>query len=859
MKEETQGMATLDYNAQIGVTLRPSTQAGQCTLEIDCRQIPSARFIQHLTKGLSLKTAAGTQAVHFDVSPFEKTPTVLKAEIPLTVTGSAELRLYDEPICPLVAQAGGEGFVLDGARAHERLTVSEVKMLANSDVKLAGVPHSRAALKGFDARLHAPITDLHTHASAQIKGADLMRIALEQDLKMGGDGITYPVELLKLLKPMGMELSTDQRAKVITVPSIKFSPGLKEHKQLQCEQDPGKGNTCEAIRLRDLTEEQRALLVRKMDVAQHTIQPFSRFDPEMYRFRNPLTKRSELSREMLLTIAKDYAKQGVRYAELSTGSMLENADWFAEAIKAVDEAQQKYGVTMRFLAGIPRDNDPADMLKNLEKIKYAARHPYLVGVDVLGYEFKSAKDFSWALRHIAQWAAAPDGSDLKAEEGWDFKRDFTIRMHAGETSKRPENVIECAKVGKEYGVKIRIAHALTGGRMGAKEKNWIKDECEARRLLVELCPPSNVAYNNISRVDKVPAKDWTALGATLLLGSDGGGALQVDATQLALDAVAAGLTLQDLEIMRAHEETFIAQQKANEAEKRTAYQKHYGQHADDKFIKDYKQRLHEIQHHSIDKEFIGRLPFLIMGAGGNTYNELLPEQESKNERQEIAVALEMLRKASRRENNAFILGRVKEEGVSGEMDRALMDHRDLHRDHAFAVAGLYKKGTTEIAKSITYCEALEGDDNNIPHELFKRATTLHPPALGIFISGSNFTSDVLRFYHDDQSHQGGLPFVVMDNVPGASKDFAPSIASHKRFKDGVSLLKAIDYQVRHTAVGKENYGNVLPFAEELYTVKDGEKCLDDAKLAQLKREAAAIVAKRQQEQDRAQRSWGWRI
>lgn len=845
MTDDSKQTITLDHNGQIPIRLIRSTgNGGGYDLAIDGSRVDSRRLFNQLQRGIALKVGSAVYTPKPDAIEISKPPHRLYWHIPCEeITNNAEILLQGEPICPLqlVSNNGDQEFALQPKRAHERLTLSEIKMLANADVVLKGIPFKRSAMAGFNPELHAPVTDLHTHSTAQIKARDLMQIAIEQDRHMDGSGITYPIELLQLLD---VALSDEQRSKIITVPSIKFSPGLNEDKVLECEKDPQRGHTCQAIRLKDLTQEQRDVIVRKMDIEQQTIQPFSRFDPEMYRFRNPLAKRSELAREVILTIARDYKQQGIRYTELSTGSMLESASWMAEAIKAVEEAQEHYGVTVRFLAGVPRSSDASNMLRNLEKIKYAARHPYIVGVDVLGYEFNSTKDFAWALQHIAQWASSSEDTELKPEQGWNFQRDFTIRVHAGETGKRRENVVECAKIAKQYGVKVRIAHALSGSKLSGHDRKLIEDEIKKGHLMVELCPPSNLTYNNLSRVDDAPLREWAQVGMPSVLGTDGGGAIQVDATQLALDAIAAGWTLEDLKQLREREEDFIAQQCTNEAEKSRAFKALYGRDANTKFIDGYTGRLREISHHSIDKEFSGRLPFLIAGAGGSTYDELVPAKEHGELRKSIRVAFEMLRMACRRETNAFVLGRVKEEGVSGEMDRVLMTHRHRNPGYAFPVAGVYLDGTTEIAKSISYCEAMKGDESSIPYKLFERAIKLHPPALGIFISGSTFTNDMLRYYHADAPHEGGWPFVVMKNAPGASMNFAKGTTADRHFEDGITLLKAIDHQVRHTDVGKKLYGDILPFAPELYTNRDGVRELDEAKLAELKRQAEENITMR---------------
>ncbi len=73
------------------------------------------------------------------------------------------LRLYNEPVVTLHPHGGQ--WVADPASRFHRLSATDLRILATSEVCPPGVPASRALFKGFDPAKHAPITDLHTHSS----------------------------------------------------------------------------------------------------------------------------------------------------------------------------------------------------------------------------------------------------------------------------------------------------------------------------------------------------------------------------------------------------------------------------------------------------------------------------------------------------------------------------------------------------------------------------------------------------------------------------------------------------------------------------------------------------------------------
>ncbi len=493
---------TLDHNEQIPVEVHREGYNHEVTVSIDLQTLENPSNLGgqqgHFQEGIKLlvdgKLLRSTTP-HLEGHILKFTGTFPDEAKTLTLT------LYGQPI--LTLQAEGDDFVLDPARAHERLTVDDLRMLATSDIRQDHVPTPRSLFKGFDPARHAPITDLHTHSSAQIGNVDLMDMALYRELD-------YPVELLQLLH---IDLTAEEQNKIKKKEGrgARFSPLEHELPKLDCETQNA---PCDVIPLNALTPEHQKQLQDQLRVAQDMTLSFSDFDRQYYRFVNPLVKNPALTKDMIMRIAQDYEQNGVKYAELSTASMLNldakgQATWFKEMIEAVKEAEQETGVTLRFLIGVPRSYGPAKVMAELEKIKYAARHPLIAGVDLLGYESNSTSDFSAALSHIADWARAPEGTELRTEDGWDFKHDFTIRIHAGETGKKSGNVAEAVKIADDFGVRVRIAHAVKQAKdPRLDEKIAELSSLESPLVSMEFCPSSNLAYNNIQDIRAVPLSRW---------------------------------------------------------------------------------------------------------------------------------------------------------------------------------------------------------------------------------------------------------------------------------------------------------------------------------------------------------------
>ncbi len=817
MKDEViASKLTLDHNEQIPLHAGIGhivDQERELTVSID---LSSLKHPENLGKGHfqnDLKIVAVKQDGTREALPI--TPEYANNKLTFDGIVSADIDMFEvalgkESIMRMKVQ--GRTLVPDERYLNNRLFVDEIRMLANSEVLQSHLPTSRSLFEGFDPQKHAPVTELHTHSSAQLSAKDLIDIALEQN-------IDYPTELLT--KKLGIVL-TPEEEKAVTVKAagLRFSPCEKEG--LKCEKQGGK---CDVIPLSALTEEHRMVLQQQLRIPQDMTLAFTDFDPAYYRFVNPIVKNPNIARPMILKIARDFAKKGVQYAELSTASMLNldangEASWFREAIQAIHDAEEETGVKLRFLISIPRNYTSYKAMMEFEKIKVAARHPYVVGMDLVGYEYNKTSDFGAILSHAADWARAPEGTELKPGDGWDFQKDFTFRIHGGETGKNAGNVAEPVRIAEHFGVQVRIAHALHEKPDSYLDKKIHElSSREPPLVSMEFCAPSNIAYNNIKNIQEVPFRRWLKCCKNWFIGSDGAGAIQTDPNQLALSAMAAGVSLQQLEQMRECETAYIARQQANFERKSKAFSNHYQPEAvhdegfdpkaNARFIQDLSQHIEAIQKPDISiqdpanpsttltvnkmdpvnpvlpEEFKGKMPILMAGASKESFDQL-----SRLTQTEIRNTLRMLVDALDPQKVYFVMGRTKREGITAVLDAAILDHNRVHPHNKFKVLALSTKDTPDLPHSFSWLVPQPGEIGQVPANISKFMHARYQEtkqALNIFISGSNFTGDMIKKTRDTKD----MPYLLMENAAGASQAASKEVRSERKFRDGMSLLMHI--------------------------------------------------------------------
>ena len=833
-QDPTTAETTLDIAGQYPLRVVKGPD-GKPQLELDLTRANRAYFRDHLQELLQLevggtiikplekkKEAIDGRKLHFTL------PADIKegAAMMLRTSYAVGDKVFSQPVSSFVYQ--GETLAAGPKHTEYQMSISETRALGRNlrrDADLSRdvlhkIPYDRKAREGFDASKHAPITDVHTHASAQVSGVSLVKAAIDEDLKepaakakINGveksfKGICYPVELLKQLGVYDPNQPTEPML------SREFNPGKDDG--LACEQ---KDVQCDGVRAKNLTEVQRDAIIAKMDIAADTTMSFSDFDRKMYRFRNPFVKHPALTKPILRSIAADYEVHGIKYAELSTGSMMDPA-WFKEMAEVVKEIEDAGGPKLRFLIGIPRNASPSQTFITLTKIKQLARHPYIVGADLLGYESNKTSEFGWALAHLAAWARASEGSELKPDEGWDFKRDFIIRVHAGETAKNQDNVRHAINIAAEYGVRVRVGHGLHASLDEKSEKSLqaITQHMDEKGLsnpdqfATERCMDSNQVYRTKMLVHNQPkfltvqarGKHGTPIDEKFVprfLSSDGGGALQTNPMQLAYSSLAAGMKLSELADIRQFEQGYIDRQAQREALKTKAFESHYGSATKglDAFLKEYQTKVDAIPREPrvgqtseknqlldyLPPIFDGKKPILIGGASGSSWDKM-----DKFDRVHVVRAMEMLVRVCDPKKTYFVMGRVQNEGVSKALDIAVKHWNAKHPQEKFAVLGRFagagKDPTGDLADTVDWVQDIPEGRDYVPASMLNFITKekgrfiTKEKGRAIFFNGSDFTAE-MAYGADDH----GIPHALHEPYKSDGKmgEVAQTTETHSQFRD----------------------------------------------------------------------------
>ncbi len=697
----------------------------------------------HLTSLLGL---ADTQReVRFTEGP----PYVLNAALTATASSFA-LHLNHRPL-------GGwevvSGELTETVALTHRLSVMELRMLGQ--FPHACVPYDRRVLdQAVDA--YAPVTDLHTHLSSQIRARALLEAGAAAD-------VGYPVELLSLI---GCDT---RRFTTRLMDSTAFTPAASDG--LLCEQA---GNRVQGIMLRDLLAhpDSAQRLAASMEIAYDEVIPFDALERRIYRMRNPLAKHPGVVEGMILSIAEDYAAQGVAYAELAV-TAAGQPDWLERAVLGLRKAEERTGVALRLLAALPRSLSPIAAITQLEMIKRVAQHPYVVGVDFLGYEANKTRNFGWALSNIARFAHAQKAGIDRSGTGWQFADDFIVRVHAGENGKNPDNVAEVLAIAEKYGVRVRVGHAAYGNDQ--VDKRRAARLAEAGLLMIEFNPDSNMAMNNIDRAEQLPIKQWADI--PYVIASDGAGIYRTDNRQLLAAATFAGLEMDDLAAMRGHEEAHISVQRRLFEAKEAAYLARHG--SDRNFIAWLKREKASLQEQDIMARLAPKKPLLIAGASGSSWGriDMATQRDIRDAIRRLVAMLDPGRVY-------FAVGRVKQEGIGQALDEALSAREEAAPDALpFDVVGMLSghQNMPALADYINHIVPLSGELMSVPTQM--TALLREYGGCALYIGGSAFTRDFIMC-----SKTLGIPFGVMANVAGASGEKASVLSESHVFHDAESMI-----------------------------------------------------------------------
>ena len=293
---------------------------------------------------------------------------------------------------------------------------------------------------------------------------------------------------------------------------------------------------------------------------------------------NPSYSGNSLFQDKLLWVARSYARQGIRYAEISDTTLVKK-EWAAAMLAQVHAVMPaitaETGVLLRFLAAIRRI--PLTIIRdkvvtgdyfreNLEVLQQVAADPYVAGSDIIGEELNDITELKPVIQEIVRIAATEPS--------------FVVRIHAGENDSLRDNVagsIRCVRESLAPGQSmpyIRIGHGLyTADLKSAKGRALLKD-LKACGAVLEFQITSNVRLNNLSSMKNHPLRQYLAHGIPCVQGTDGGALYGTDSfdEQLSLERM---LDMTDAEMlqMRRSEDIVLARSLQAFEDKKAALEK----------------------------------------------------------------------------------------------------------------------------------------------------------------------------------------------------------------------------------------------------------------------------------------------
>ena len=242
--------------------------------------------------------------------------------------------------------------------------------------------------------------------------------------------------------------------------------------------------------------------------------------------RHPVFAQNTLFENKLLWIARNLARFGVYYAEISDTSLLkpdQAPGILASLHRVLPAVQEETGVLLRFLGAfrripltIIRDRPSgADLISQLKCFYAAASDPYVAGCDIIGEELNDIRELRPLLTALTRMSLDIPG--------------FVMRVHAGENDGLRSNVrcsVQCILSALKSGEKpplIRVGHGLYTENLRSEKGRQLLDALKTSGAVLEFQITSNVRLNNLSEMGRHPLREYLAAGIPCVQGTDGAG------------------------------------------------------------------------------------------------------------------------------------------------------------------------------------------------------------------------------------------------------------------------------------------------------------------------------------------------
>ena len=775
----------LDFNQRYKLWLDYSPGSQRLKIWFDDDQTVNPRFIRNIMRQLNVALPGD------GAGPKPKRQQHSISFQP--VSREFTLRLSEEPIANYQIATTGEMT----ANSQRRLTVDETRRIG-SFYHCAPYPRQREGMTAQESEALATIakssifTDIHTHSSGQISAAGLLDVAMHKR------PYYYPVDLLS---DAGINTSYHDIPKRNrkSIKRISFPPLEREGETYPSE--------VEAADLHALRREDLDKLIACMALPADRQSTFTHLEYLGNRFRYPFSKDPSLTAAIRKKEAEEYAAQGVTFA-LSSYVGLDKPDILKiihETVEQLHDSKKTKDFSQRYMAGIPRGLPLPKIAESLEKTKILLDSPYVMGLDMLGYESNKTKEFIGLLDKYAQWAN-------------ENKPGSYIRVHAGENDKNHDNVKDFLKLA----VKYPNLHFLVGhGVYGMDQETLALLQKLGTRVTVELNPSSNIALNNIDDVKQLPFAMLLAQHIPFIVGSDCAGMYQTDSVQLGLAAYYAGLDAAGFDALRTNQQRVVQHMHAYSAQvaatipqwdspggkaawiesmgkRLSAIEPAYvppiakiSQAAIEKKLKDDQVKM--IEPFARVPEFEKKCPITIIGASGESWSRL-----SKGQQRENAIAVDMLIHALG-DNCYVVQGRNKKVGLSKVINQSLSasnnGRKKMGRPELYSVGMLVDPSFDDSIshKHLSHMIHLPGQTLDLARSMVGHTFAHH--GIMVAVAGAAYTRDTIleadqRGILDDHPDNKKM-MLLLSNTEGASAEKAERLHPDYRATDGNQLISKL--------------------------------------------------------------------
>ena len=748
------------------------------------------------------------------ISKNDKDMKIIEGNIPASINGDNEevyiLRLGGIKVANIYKN--GEIFIKAKIPAINKTLMSQTK---NYEFDV-----SKTLIKSYILKSEKFRTDLHTHIHANLNSDDLIALGIKHQIK-------YP---LYYIKKLGLHVSDKQANEL-------FKQRCEVEKQYMYEDLPGKqlirkidDNTF--INFADLilnnpegmdeniSKIRNSLVLMKDGQAVFTNLEklylyryvFSKGKPSDERIKitrskvDKITNRevrnilhqmlddeeneeyenNTLLQDKLLWVAREYASQGIYYAEISVTWIVRKGVEGAKILKELHEILPKIeaetGVKLRFLGSFSRTLMTEEQLKEgIDVLKVAAKSPYIVGSDIIGEEINDITNFKQLLRELVEFAVEEDNG-------------FTIRIHAGENDSLKSNVEKAVKCvidsvpkGKKM-PKCRLGHGLYGIDLDTKEGKALVNTMKEKGIVLEFQLTSNVRLNNLTDLKNHPIKRYLEEGVNCVQGSDGCGIYGTDCMeeQMALTNLI-NLSDDDLLKMKKVEDGIIEDSNNYFNIKKEKFEKWLNNRdieeavleEEEKVIEENKNRPFfigvntNLSSEDVLKEKIVKLPldkFPIIIAGGSFNSQ---GRETTPDEKGLALLRALVQKLNS-EKAYFVVGHKMQGYEKALFDIAKEQNKNFEID-----AIIPKKVTEDVAKGLMdkdlhgVCISTEQEEMGIyksfNYEIFERR-----PSVVIAFDGNSPVSNLVQ---EAKNGKAKAKIYINENVE-ALKEKANSLGGY---------------------------------------------------------------------------------